>query len=174
MGESDADDDNPESADAADRSSEWWIDIEGPAMMPADAPITLVIRVRKLTGGTPVTVEFPIPEGLIIEAVSSTRGTANMVEQMMIFDDELHVGEEAVITLDTLLSPDVVEPMMVGQACIVTPVSLCDGVTLRTVVALPLTGETPRWRTPILLAGALLAVSIGLGAARILYVNHNS
>ncbi|GAB1422303.1 hypothetical protein MASR2M15_25290 [Anaerolineales bacterium] len=55
--------------------------------------MTFTISVRKLTGRTPVEVNFPVPDGFNIQSAGSNRGAVAVNGQMLSYTDDVHVGD---------------------------------------------------------------------------------
>jgi predicted outer membrane repeat protein len=144
----------------------WSISISAsPPFVQGGETVIFTIEILKLSGGTPVTMEFPLSNQFTIQSVTSNRGSASFSGQTVIFSDDIHVGDTPVITVTTLLDATLSSPETL-QSCIVSPTNLCASITLAQILELPTTGETPNWRTPILLMlvlSGVLAVG-GVGA----------
>ena len=125
------------------------------------ARIRFTITVRKLIGGTPVQVDFPLPKGFSLLGTSSNRGAVAVNGEIVVYTDDIHVGDVGIVTIDTLVGKDASNS---GTACISVPVSKCASWVLSQVTQLPATGETPLWRNWLI--GALVALA-GAGALMI-------
>ncbi len=158
-GAGDADD------DAASDGMVWEIILEAdPTLAQPGDLVVFTITIRKLSGGTPMTMQFPISGNFAIESVAANRGAASYSGQTVTFVDDMHVGDESVITVNTTLNPAIAIPFsLTEEACIVNPVYLCDTATVfNTVVALPATGETPLWPQGAAVVLALFAIGVGV------------
>ena len=145
----------------------WSISISAnPPFVQGGDTVIFTIEILKLSGGTPVTMEFPLADTFAIQSVSSNRGSVSFNGQIVTFSDDIHVGDTPVITVTTLLDQNLSLPFSkTVQTCIISPTNLCASVTLAQILELPSTGETPIWRNPIILVllGGLLILG-GAGA----------
>jgi glycosidase/fibronectin type 3 domain-containing protein len=125
------------------------------------ARVKFTITVRKLIGGTPVQVDFPLPKGFSLLGASSNRGAVAVNGEMVVYTDDIHVGDVGIVTVDALVGKDAHNS---GTACITVPVNKCSTWVMAQVTQLPATGETPLWRNWLI--GALVALA-GAGALMI-------
>jgi hypothetical protein len=143
-----------------DGDAVWDIQLDAvPTLLIDGQTVTFTMTVRKLSGGTPVRAELPLSDGFEIESVSVNRGEAWAEGQIVVYLDDLHVGDVGITTIVTRITP--LAPEGLQTACIVDPVNLCDSAELMRVYELPSTGETPLWRLP-LIASLLVFATIVL------------
>jgi hypothetical protein len=148
-----------------DGDAVWDIQLDAvPTLLIDGQTVAFTMTVRKLSGGTPVQAELPLSEGFEIESVSVNRGEAWAEGQIVVYLDDLHVGEVGITTIVTRITP--LAPEGLQTACIVDPVNLCDSADLMRVYELPSTGETPPWRLP-LIASLLVFATIVLVVWRV-------
>jgi hypothetical protein len=148
-----------------DGDAVWDIQLDAvPTLLIDGQTVTFTMTVRKLSGGTPVRAELPLSDGFEIESVSVNRGEAWAEGQIVVYLDDLHVGEVGITTIVTRITP--LAPEGLQTACIVDPVNLCDSAELMRVYELPSTGETPPWRLP-LIASLLVFATIVLVVWRV-------
>jgi hypothetical protein len=147
VGDDDDDDDQNDTASPGDEGIIWEITIVAdPSFAQPGDTVVFIITIRKLSGGTPITMSFPISDNFAIQSVTANRGSAAYSGQSVTFNDDMHVGDKSVITVNTTLNPALVPPyLLTEEACITKPVSLCNSAMISSAQELPTTGETPRW-----------------------------
>ncbi len=123
----------------------WDIQITSDTALIANGQeVTITITVRKLLGGTPVQVDFPVPNGFDIISATSNRGAVGVNGQLVTYTDDIHLGEVGITTI--LARANANAEGGISQACITTPVTKCATLNLARISQLPATGETPWWR----------------------------
>lgn len=136
----------PQEDNLANDPNAWDIQIStDTGFITQGQTITFTITVRKLIGGTPVQVNFPVPDGLSILSATSNRGAVGINGQLVTYTDDIHVGDVGITTIVTRVGANAQSG--VSQACITVPVDKCTTLTLSQVLQLPATGETPPWAT---------------------------
>ncbi len=132
------------------------------ASQPFIAPGNTVQLVITLTNnGTALrrlALENLLPAELDILSVSASVGTATAAGRLVTLRlDELRTGQNVTITI-SVRGGSFTTPFITTEACAGAEnlVRTCASTTLSRVTTLPNTGETPFWRVPLLLIGALV------------------
>jgi uncharacterized repeat protein (TIGR01451 family) len=162
------DDDDSGGSGNFDVSSDLQLDksIDQPFGQPGDI-VTWTIRVWHTSGNAipSVTVTDSVPSGLEIVSTRATAGNVSTNGQnVTIVISPLNPGQTVTITIETRVSAN-------STTLIYDNTAFANGVsdTARLVIAdeLVRTGETPWWRTPLIVLGlGIVVTGVGYGARR--------
>ncbi len=150
--------------------------VEPPFALPGDeVTFSIIIHNPNAFAVADLTAQNDVPPSLEILDASSDSGIVSVDGQIVSFaQDVMTPNESTTLTVQTRIRDSIAPPfILINQVCgqYANTSQTCVQASVLSVSALPNTGETPYWRTPLLLMLTTFAV-VSLIASAFLLARH--